>query len=109
MSPIPKRFSSSKTFTRVSNVISRYPFLSFGLPFLSTMVIGSFLLSEMTQTRYDVSEKRVKAMKKEELLGMKGKKTRSLQEEYFVKFLFLIRLVNCLVMPFKLARIEIKC
>ncbi|KAG0228171.1 cytochrome c oxidase assembly protein COX16-domain-containing protein [Mortierella sp. GBAus27b] len=82
---------ASKTYGRVaapadkfSQAIKKRPFLYFGLPFVATVVGGSFLLSELTATKYDVHENKTKAMTKEEGLKLsKGRRKLNLQEEYW--------------------------
>ena len=64
--------------------IHHHPFLFFGLPFISIIVLGSIALTSFTQTRYDIHDERVKHVQKEEevQLGRKRRKV-SLQEEYW--------------------------
>ncbi|GAA95575.1 uncharacterized protein L969DRAFT_92707 [Mixia osmundae IAM 14324] len=62
----------------------RYPFLLFGLPFVLTIVGGSFALSSFTQTRYDLKDSKVRQVSQEEELNMsKSRKKVDLREEYF--------------------------
>lgn len=56
----------------------------FGLPFMLTIVGGSFALGSLTQTRYDLRDTKVHAITKEEELGMKkNRKKIDIREEYF--------------------------
>lgn len=73
--------------------IRRHPFAFFGLPFLATMVAGSFALSSLTQTRYDLRDAKVHAVSREEELGMKKDRRKfDIREEYFVRPAFTPRL-----------------
>jgi cytochrome c oxidase assembly protein subunit 16 len=65
--------------------LARHPFLLFGLPFIATMVAGSFFLTPVTAIRYEKHDRRVRRMSKEEELGI-GKAGRRLDmnEEYYV-------------------------
>ncbi|TPX65884.1 lipoyl(octanoyl) transferase [Chytriomyces confervae] len=59
-------------------------FLFFGLPFLTTMVGSTVMLGQLTQTRYDLNDKKVQAVSKEEELKLDSNRKRlNLQEEYF--------------------------
>ena len=65
--------------------IRRNPFVFFGLPFIATLVAGSFALSSLTQTRYDLRDEKVFAVSREEELGMKkGRRKFDVREEYMV-------------------------
>lgn len=65
--------------------VRQQPFVFFGLPFLLTIVAGSYGLSALTQTRYDYNASKVQSMSKEEELGMrKDRRKIDIREEYFV-------------------------
>ncbi|CAG8477657.1 17608_t:CDS:2 [Acaulospora morrowiae] len=65
-------------------VIRKHSFVLFGLPLILAVVSGSFALSYLTQTRYDVHENKVKKVSKEEQLKInKGRRKVNLQEEYW--------------------------
>lgn len=50
------------------------------------MVVASFGLSKLTQTRYDLRDEKVHAVTREEELGMKtGRRKFDVREEYFVR------------------------
>lgn len=60
--------------------------LFFGLPFVLTIVAGSYGLSSLTQTRYDYNATKVQSMSKQEELGMRKDRRRvDIREEYFVR------------------------
>ena len=65
--------------------LRRSPFLFFGLPFLSIIVIGSFALSSFTTLRYERHDQKVKVMTEEELLKLdKDRRRPDIREEYYV-------------------------
>lgn len=64
--------------------MNRYPFLLFGLPFIFTMVAGSFVLTPATALRYERHDRKVKQMSKEEELGIgKDRRRVDINEEYY--------------------------
>lgn len=71
--------------SRYRTALSRHPFLLFGLPFVATMVAGSFFLTPATAIRYEKHDRRVRRLTKEEELGI-GKAGRrvDMKEEYYV-------------------------
>lgn len=70
---------------RLTPQVRRRPVLFFGLPFVLTIVAGSYGLSALTQTRYDYNATKVQSMSKEEELGMRKDRRRiDIREEYFV-------------------------
>ncbi|KAI9860238.1 MAG: Cytochrome oxidase assembly [Vezdaea acicularis] len=67
--------------------LKRHPFLLFGLPFIITMVAGSFFLTPATALRYEKQDRKVRQMSQEEALGL-GKDRRRVTmdvaaEEYY--------------------------
>ena len=65
--------------------LRRSPFLFFGLPFLVTMVIGSYALSSFTTIRYERHDQKVKIATEEELLKLdKDRRRPDIREEYYV-------------------------
>lgn len=84
-------FLNRSTF---SLTLRKYPFALFGAPFLGTMVLASWALGRLTQTRYDLRDERVHAMTKEEELGMKkGRRKFDVREEYYVSSLLALLLL----------------
>lgn len=74
-----KSLNSSKLAT-----IRKQPFILFGLPFISALVIGSFALSSLTNTRYELRDTQMHTVSKEEGMKMKAdRKKVDLREEYF--------------------------
>lgn len=74
---------------RYRSALKGHPFLLFGLPFIATMVAGSFFLTPATAIRYEKHDRRVRRLSKEEELGI-GKAGRrvDMKEEYYVSPLF---------------------
>lgn len=67
------------------SAVRKHPFMFFGLPFLSIVVVSSFALKTFTQTRYDLNDQKVQAVTKEDELGMnKDRKKVDIREEYYV-------------------------
>lgn len=87
-----KKFRSSKeqntVAARYRSLLSRHPFALFGLPFIATMVAGSFFLTPATAIRYEKHDRRVRRMTKDEELGI-GKAGRKVDmtEEYYASLL----------------------
>ncbi|SLM40356.1 cytochrome c oxidase assembly protein cox-mitochondrial [Lasallia pustulata] len=64
--------------------LQRHPFLLFGLPFIFTMVAGSFFLTPATALRYERHDRKVRQMTKEEELGIGRDRRRvDMNEEYY--------------------------
>ncbi|KAI1337112.1 cytochrome c oxidase assembly protein COX16-domain-containing protein [Xylariaceae sp. FL0016] len=65
-------------------MMARRPFLLFGLPFMSVIVAGSFVLTPATAVRYEKHDRRVRQMTRDEELGV-GKAGRkvNIKEEYY--------------------------
>lgn len=84
-----KKFvSSSQAGTnaqRIRAAVARHPFMFFGLPFMATMLAGSFFLTPATALRYERHDRKVKQLSQEEGLGIgKEKRKVDLKEEYYV-------------------------
>ena len=66
--------------------VARRPTLFFGVPFVLSMVLGSFAMTKLTETRYIQHDARVRAVSKEESLRLKrDRKPLDIREEYFVR------------------------
>lgn len=84
-----KKFRSSKDASTIASKyraqLAKRPFLMFGLPFIATMVAGSFFLTPATAIRYEKHDRRVRRLSKEEELGIgKGGRKVDMKEEYYV-------------------------
>jgi cytochrome c oxidase assembly protein subunit 16 len=65
--------------------LSKHPFLLFGLPFIGTIVAGSFFLTPATALRYEKHDRKVKRLSQEEAMGLgKDRRRIDLNEEYYV-------------------------
>ncbi|KAF9919817.1 Cytochrome oxidase assembly [Linnemannia zychae] len=80
-----KSYGVASPADKFAQVIKKRPVLYFGLPFVLTVVVGSFALAELTATKYNNYDNRTKAMSKEESLklGVKSRRKLDLQEEYW--------------------------
>ncbi|KAK9775201.1 putative Cytochrome c oxidase assembly protein COX16, mitochondrial [Seiridium cardinale] len=83
-----KKFRSAAdagTFAaKYRTAMAKHPFLLFGLPFMSVIVAGSFVLTPAAAVRYEKHDRRVRQMTKEEALGV-GKAGRkvNMKDEYY--------------------------
>lgn len=65
--------------------MKHHPFAMFGLPFIMTIVAGSFFLTPAQALRYETYDKKVQKVTKEEQLGIKkGRRRVDMNEEYYV-------------------------
>lgn len=81
----PSSYSSTLP-ARYRAALSKHPFALFGLPFIATMVLGSFFLTPATALRYERHDRKVRQLTKEEELGIgKDKRKIDLKEEYYVR------------------------
>jgi cytochrome c oxidase assembly protein subunit 16 len=84
-----KKFRSSAQSNTIAAryraALVKHPFALFGLPFIATMVAGSFFLTPATAVRYEKHDRRVQRLSKEDELGI-GKAGRrvNMKEEYYV-------------------------
>ncbi|KAL9940767.1 hypothetical protein V8E36_000255 [Tilletia maclaganii] len=82
--PLKNRRGGAGFLARVSPRISKHPILFFGLPFVLTITASSFVLAQLTQTRYDYNATKVQAVSKEDELRMnKNRRRVDVREEYF--------------------------
>jgi cytochrome c oxidase assembly protein subunit 16 len=84
-----KKFRSSASSNTIAAkyraLLAKHPFALFGLPFIATMVAGSFFLTPATAIRYEKHDRKVQRVSKEEELGL-GSRARKvdMKEEYYV-------------------------
>lgn len=72
---------------RYRAALARHPFALFGLPFIGTMLLGSFFLTPATALRYERHDRKVKTMTEDEKLGIgKDRRRIDMKEEYYVSF-----------------------
>jgi cytochrome c oxidase assembly protein subunit 16 len=70
---------------RYRAALAKHPFALFGLPFVGTMLLGSFFLTPATALRYERHDRKVKTMTEEEKLGIgKDRRRVDMKEEYYV-------------------------
>ena len=80
----PSQAYSNTFAARYRALMQKHPFLLFGLPFIATMVAGSFFLTPATAIRYEKHDRKVRQMTKEEELGIgKDRRRLDLNEEYY--------------------------
>jgi len=80
----PSSYDTS-TAARYRTALAKHPFALFGLPFIATMVLGSFFLTPATALRFERHDRKVRQMTKEEELGIgKDRRKIDLREEYYV-------------------------
>lgn len=76
--------------SRYRAALAKHPFMLFGLPFIATMVMGSFFLTPATAIRYEKHDRKVKQVTEEEKLGFsKDRRRVDLKEEYYVRTLLI--------------------
>lgn len=84
-----KRFrapgDASSIGSRYRRLMTKHPFVMFGLPFLAVVVAGSFVLTPATAIRYERHDRKVRQMTKEEELGVRRAARKvDMKEEYYV-------------------------
>lgn len=66
-------------------MMSKRPFLMFGLPFLAVIVAASFVLTPATAIRYERQDRKVRQMTREEELNVRRAARKvDMKEEYYV-------------------------
>jgi cytochrome c oxidase assembly protein subunit 16 len=74
-----------KAGMRYRALMAKYPFFTFGLPFILVIVGGSFVLTPATAVRYERQDRKVRQMTKEEELGVRRSARKvDMREEYNV-------------------------
>ena len=80
-----KRHKQSALSSWYQVKLRKSPFLFFGLPFLSIIVLGSYALSNFTTIRYERHDQKVKVATEEDLLRLdKDRRRPDIREEYNV-------------------------
>jgi cytochrome c oxidase assembly protein subunit 16 len=68
--------------------LAKHPFLLFGLPFIATIVAGSFWLTPATALRYEKYDRKIKRLSQDEAMGLdKDRRRIDLNEEYYVSLI----------------------
>jgi cytochrome c oxidase assembly protein subunit 16 len=82
--PFRGRTSHNTLADRYRRGLRRRPFLLFGLPFLSVIVAGSFLLTPATAVRYERHDLKHQMLSKDEALGLgKDRRKVNVRDEYY--------------------------
>jgi len=68
--PYPSASRSNALGERYRAFLRRQPFLLFGLPFMLTMLAGSFFLTPATAVRYERYDRKVHMLDKDQALGL---------------------------------------
>jgi len=85
--------------------LQKHPFLLFGLPFLSTILLGSFMLTPATALRYERYDRKNQQITHEQAMGLRGERRKvNMKDEYYVCILDRIRICwawadNCAETP----------
>jgi cytochrome c oxidase assembly protein subunit 16 len=107
-----KKFRSSASMNGIAmkyrSLMNRHPFLTFGLPFMTVIVAGSFVLTPATAIRYERYDRKVRQMTKDEELNVRRAPRKvDMREEYYVgllpepqPFIFFFLLPFPWVLPF---------
>ena len=70
---------------RYRKSLQKHPFLLFGLPFLSTIVLGSFMLTPATALRYERYDRKNQQITHEQAMGLRGERRKvNMKDEYYV-------------------------
>jgi cytochrome c oxidase assembly protein subunit 16 len=70
---------------RYRKALTKHPFLLFGLPFLTTMVAGSFMLTPATALRYERYDRKNQQITQEEKMGLtQDRRKVNMKDEYYV-------------------------
>ncbi|CAG9996010.1 unnamed protein product [Clonostachys byssicola] len=83
-----KKFRSSASMNGIAakyrSLMNRHPFLTFGLPFMTVIVAGSFVLTPATAIRYERYDRKVRQMTKDEELNVRRAPRKvDMREEYY--------------------------
>ena len=69
---------------RINRKISRNPVLLFGVPFISIVLAGAYVLSNTQNVRYERRDSKVKLVSEEDALGLEhGRRKVNAREEYY--------------------------
>ena len=71
---------------RYRKSLQKHPFLLFGLPFYSTIVLGSFMLTPATALRYERYDRKNQQITHEQAMGLRGERRKvNMKDEYYVR------------------------
>ena len=70
---------------RYRKALQKHPFALFGLPFLATIVAGSFMLTPATALRYERYDRKNQQITQEEAMGLgQNRRKVNMKDEYYV-------------------------
>lgn len=90
---MPGPFSSKSFSATLPNSIAakyrkalqKHPFALFGLPFMATIVAGSFMLTPATALRYERYDRKNQQITQEQAMGLRGERRKvNMKDEYYV-------------------------
>jgi cytochrome c oxidase assembly protein subunit 16 len=71
---------------RYRKALQKHPFLLFGLPFMSTIVAGSFMLTPATALRYERYDRKNQQITQEDAMGLRQERRKvNMKDEYYVR------------------------
>jgi cytochrome c oxidase assembly protein subunit 16 len=80
---------------RYRKALTKHPFALFGLPFLVTIVAGSFLLTPATALRYERYDRKNQQITQDEAMGLgKDRRKVNMKDEYYVSISVLLEWVG---------------
>lgn len=94
--PVTMQFSSKSFRSTLPNslaakyrkALQKHPFALFGLPFLATIVAGSFMLTPATALRYERYDRKNQQITQEEAMGLgQNRRKVNMKDEYYVSTL----------------------
>ncbi|OAL00821.1 cytochrome c oxidase assembly protein COX16, mitochondrial [Phaeosphaeriaceae sp. SRC1lsM3a] len=69
---------------RYRKALQKHPFLLFGLPFMSTILAGSFMLTPATALRYERYDRKNQQITQEEAMGLRQERRKvNMKDEYY--------------------------
>ncbi|KAF2673966.1 cytochrome c oxidase-like protein [Microthyrium microscopicum] len=82
---LPSKKFGSTPGKQFNALVQRHPFLLFGLPFISMVVVGSLFLSPVTAQRYETFDRKRRFNNKQDAFDTSGLKRRKFdaREEYY--------------------------
>jgi cytochrome c oxidase assembly protein subunit 16 len=70
---------------RYRKSLQKHPFLLFGLPFMATIVAGSFMLTPATALRYERYDRKNQQITQEDAMGLRQERRKvNMKDEYYV-------------------------
>jgi cytochrome c oxidase assembly protein subunit 16 len=80
---------------RYRKALQKHPFLLFGLPFMATIVAGSFMLTPATALRYERYDRKNQQITQEEAMGLRQERRKvNMKDEYYVSLVLHLRMAS---------------